>query len=542
MLRKSMFLSLIFIFSACSLIAPAPEPAVTPPVVAAVTETPVPLDLPTEEAPELPVTSTFTPAPVEVNLPDLTAQAFAIDTAEPISCMTPDTVFNYGVSVQVFNNGTADAGPFSISVGDEVQTLNGLSAQASEILFFGEAGSDPNPTVAVDINDEVVEESEDNNRSQEPLPIPTPPPMCTPTPQPAAPLSGFDVEFMMGGFAKPLYVTHAFDERLFVVQQTGQIMIIENGIKLDTPFLDISDRVNDSGNEQGLLGLAFHPDHQFNGRFFVNYTDANGSSVVSEFLITSDRNVAIPSSERKMMTVAQPFRNHNGGHIAFGGDGNLYIGLGDGGSQNDPENHAQNPNSLLGKILRIDVDNGDPYGIPADNPFVGNDAARNEIWSLGWRNPWRFSFDRLTQDMFVGDVGQNQIEEISYNPAAAGGLNYGWRIFEGTACYLDDCLTPNLVNPIGEYSHAGGHCSVTGGYVYRGSQQPALYGNYIFADYCSGTFWRLFPNGNGSWSQAEIGRVNFLVSSFGEDASGELYVVNQGGEIYRLVGPSNQTN
>jgi len=237
------------------------------------------------------------------------------------------------------------------------------------------------------------------------------------------------------------------------------------------------------------------------------------------------------------MKIGQPYPNHNGGQILFGPDGYLYIGMGDGGSQDDPQNLAQDRSSLLGAILRIDVDNGDPYGIPQDNPYVADESGRNEIWSIGWRNPWRISFDRATGDMFIADVGQNVWEEISFEAAdSGGGQNYGWRIFEADVCYLDDCSTPNLVPPIAQYNHDGRHCSVTGGYIYRGESYPELYGNYFFADYCSGVMWRLFPNGSGSWDMAEVGRADFLVSSFGEDANGELYVVNQrGGAIYQLA-------
>lgn len=376
---------------------------------------------------------------------------------------------------------------------------------------------------------------------EQPTPEPTAPPATAtaePTAIPATAVNQVNLQWVADGFTKPLGVTHAGDDRLFVIEQNGRIKILHEGNATAETFLNLESVVNSGGNEQGLLGLAFHPDYQNNGRFFLNYTHANGSTVIAEYLVSADNpNQADATSERVLMMIGQPFSNHNGGQIAFGADGYLYIGMGDGGSQNDPQNVAQDKSSLLGAILRIDVDNGDPYGIPQDNPYVGDDNGRNEIWSIGWRNPWRISFDRLTGDMFIADVGQNEWEEISYEAAGSlGGQNYGWRIFEGDACYLDDCSTPNLTPPIAQYNHNEGHCSVTGGYMYRGSDHPALYGNYFFADYCSGAMWRIFPNSAGTWDMAEVARTGFLVSSFGEDAQGEVYVVDQiGGSVYKLT-------
>ncbi|MCA9981605.1 MAG: PQQ-dependent sugar dehydrogenase, partial [Anaerolineales bacterium] len=331
----------------------------------------------------------------------------------------------------------------------------------------------------------------------------------------------------------------AGDERLFITQQHGVINIIQNGQVLPDPFLYIEQRVNSDGYEQGLLGLAFHPDYVNNGRFFVNYTRGDGATVIAEFAVDpANPNRALPESERVLLTIAQPYRNHNGGQLKFGPDGYLYIGTGDGGSADDPPNNGQRTDTLLGKMLRIDVnnDNGDPYAIPADNPFVADSAVRDEIWATGLRNPWRFSFDRETGDLYIADVGQNMWEEINFQPAAStGGENYGWRIFEASHCYLDDCSTPGLTPPIFEYNHEGGHCSVTGGYVYRGEAHPDLYGNYFLADYCSGQLWRMVQTENG-WNTAVINNVGFLVSSFGEDASGELYIIDQGaGAVYRLT-------
>lgn len=341
-----------------------------------------------------------------------------------------------------------------------------------------------------------------------------------------------ELEEVAGGFEKLVYLTHAGDDRLFVVVAPGLIYIIENGSVLSTPFLDITDRVKDSGSEQGLLSAVFHPDYANNSRFFVYYTGNGDSVFVSEF--SGDGNQANASKERILLTVAQPFRNHNGGQLKFGDDGYLYIGLGDGGSGGDPQNHGQSPKTLLGSILRIDVDNGEPYGIPADNPFVDNANAADEVWTFGWRNPWRFSFDRATGDMYIGDVGQNQWEEISFESAdSSGGANYGWNVYEASHCYLNDCesILPDAVPPILEYDHGAG-CSITGGYVYRGTALPTLNGNYLFADFCTGTVW-------ASIQPHEMQIVldsGLSISSFGEDAQGELYILHIGGTVYKIIG------
>lgn len=378
----------------------------------------------------------------------------------------------------------------------------------------------------------------------EPTSLPTDVPATEPTapPEPTAtavveqPVDGVQLQFVASGFFKPLGLTHAGDERLFVVEQHGLISIIQDGQRLSTPFLDIIDQVNSNANEQGLLGLAFHPNYAQNGYFYVNYNGADGETIISRFEVSDDPNTADAGSETVLLTIAQPYRNHNGGQIAFGPDGYLYIGMGDGGSQDDPQNNGQNPDALLGKILRIDVDGGEPYAIPADNPYVDDDRYRNEIWAMGLRNPWRFSFDRVTGDLYIADVGQNAWEEIDFQPAGVGGLNYGWRQFEASNCYLDGCVLQSHTLPVFEYNHSGGHCSVTGGYVYRGQAYPELSGNYFLADYCSGTMWRLFRNADGSWNNDQIGQTGFLVSSFGEDVNGELYVLSQAaGEVYQIV-------
>jgi glucose/arabinose dehydrogenase len=351
------------------------------------------------------------------------------------------------------------------------------------------------------------------------------------------------VPVVTDGLTRPLYVTHAGDDRLFIVEQPGLIRIIEDGVLLATPFFDIRDRVGSSSNEQGLLGLAFHPAYAEpgdpgQGVFFVDYTDKVGNTVVSQFSAMGDpdSNAADPTSEIVLLTQAQPYPNHNGGLLKFGPDNYLYIGLGDGGSAGDPINSGQRLDTWLGKILRIDVSKADgTYVIPPNNPFVGDEGALPEIWAYGVRNPWRFSFDQATGAMFMGDVGQNQWEEINYSPAGESGGNFGWKIMEAGHCYeAADCDQDGLVMPIFEYDHTQG-CSVTGGYVYRGDRFPALRGNYFFADYCLGTIWRLAPDGNGRWAPAMLLDSELVISSFGEDVNGELYVTDHArGAIYRL--------
>jgi len=340
------------------------------------------------------------------------------------------------------------------------------------------------------------------------------------------------------GFAKPLYLTHAHDQRLFVVQQAGQIMIIEGGVTRPTPFLDIKTRVGSNGNEQGLLSVAFHPNYQKNGLFYVNYTNLEGSTTIARYNVSADPNVADEISEQILLTIPQPYSNHNGGHILFGPDGYLYIGMGDGGAANDPHNNGQSLNTLLGKILRLDVDTGSPYGVPQDNPFITTAAARPEIWSFGWRNPWRMAFDAATGDLYVADVGQNQYEEVDVELAGSGGgQNYGWRLMEASHCFNPtscDPATLKVVMPIAEYPHSQG-CSVTGGYVYHGTQFPQLNGVYIYGDYCTGTLWGLRHEADGSWSQAELLASGKIISSFGLDAAGELYLIDhRNGEVWQV--------
>jgi len=342
------------------------------------------------------------------------------------------------------------------------------------------------------------------------------------------------------GLDRPVVVAHAGDGsgRLFIVQQGGEIRIFDGAQLLPVPFLDLSSSVS-SGSEQGLLGLAFHPSYETNGFLYVNLTDLAGDTQILRFTVSADANVADPGSAVPLLSVDQPFANHNGGQLAFGPDGKLWIGLGDGGSAGDPGNRAQSGTTLLGKILRIDVDQGLPYAIPQDNPFVSDPAVRDEIWALGLRNPWRFSFDRLTGDLFIADVGQNAWEEVSFEPATSGGgRNYGWRRMEGAHCFnpASNCNDGSLVLPVLEYSHALG-CSITGGYRYRGTGMPEHFGTYFFGDFCSGRIWGGIENAEtGAWAPTELLDSDLLISTFGEDEQGELYVADLEGTVYRLHG------
>jgi glucose/arabinose dehydrogenase len=348
-----------------------------------------------------------------------------------------------------------------------------------------------------------------------------------------------DLQPAVEGLEAPVLVTVAGDAgRLFVVEQPGRIRVVRDGDLLPLPFLDIVDAVA-YGGEQGLLGLAFHPAFASNGRFFVNYTDAAGDTVVSEFTVEDgDPDRADPTSERVLLRIDQPFANHNGGALAFGPDGYLYVATGDGGSAGDPMDHGQRLDTLLGKLLRIDVDGARPYGIPRDNPFVGVDGTRPEIWAFGLRNPWRFSFDPETGDVWIGDVGQGASEEIDHAPGNEGGLNFGWRVMEGRTCFVPatDCDRSGLTLPVAVYDHSLG-CSVTGGFVYRGERWQELRGAYLFADYCSGTIWGLDAAARDPSISVllESGRT---ISSFGQDEAGELYVTDHvGGEVLEIVAP-----
>jgi hypothetical protein len=343
---------------------------------------------------------------------------------------------------------------------------------------------------------------------------------------------------LASGLSQPVFLASAPGDptRLFVVEKTGTVRILRNDTLLPTPFVNVGTLVS-RGSEQGLLSIAFHPDYAANGYVFLSYTDTLGASKVMRYQ-ASGPEALNPASAVEILSVAQPYTNHNGGLIAFGPDGMLYVGLGDGGSGGDPQGNGQNTATLLGAILRLDVDGAAPYAIPPDNPFVGAAGARGEIWVYGLRNPWRFSFDRVTGDLYIGDVGQNAREEVDVQPAGSpGGENYGWNVMEGSACYdAATCETQGLVLPVAEYTHGEG-CSITGGYVYRGTAVAALQGRYLFADYCRG--WvRSFTYVTGvatdarDWPDLSPGSQ---VTSFGEDGSGELYVMTQGGDLYRMV-------
>ena len=331
----------------------------------------------------------------------------------------------------------------------------------------------------------------------------------------------------VSGLQSPVDLQVDGSGRLFVIEKVGRIRIIQNGQLLASPFLDISENVESSGSEQGLLGLAFHPRYQENGRFFVNYTDNNGDTVIARFQVSGVPNIADRDSEVKLLGVSQPFPNHNGGVLVFGPDGYLYAGLGDGGAAGDPFGNAQKTNNLLGKVLRLDVDSAEPYAVPADNPFG------NEIWIYGLRNPWRISFDKLTGDLYIGDVGQNDWEEIDFLAAGSpGGTNFGWDFREGAHDYEGNG-PDGLIDPVAEYSHPEGGCSVTGGYVYRGSM-PEWNGIYLYGDYCTGLIWGLIHM-NNSWQSQLLFDMQDTITSFGQDETGEIYLLSDNGGIYRLV-------
>jgi glucose/arabinose dehydrogenase len=363
-----------------------------------------------------------------------------------------------------------------------------------------------------------------------------------PPPEPPPPDGPVPVALQeVAGVVFPLYLTSPpGDSRLFIVEKGGAIRIVKDGSLLPSPFLDLSSKVS-GGPEQGLLGLAFDPGYATNGRFIVHYTDVSGNTTLSAYRVSAtDPDQADPATETILLTVEQPFPNHNGGQILFGPDGMLYLGLGDGGSGGDPGGRGQSLADLLGDILRLDVSSGTSYTVPPDNPFVGQTGPRPEVWSYGLRNPWRFSFDAATGDLYIGDVGQNVWEEVDVVAAAAGagrGANFGWNVTEGRHCYASPgCDTSQFTMPVLEYSHAQG-CSISGGYVYRGAAIPALQGHYFYADFCSG--WvRSFRMQDGQavepyqWPTLAPGGS---VTSFGQDAAGELYIMIAEGRVFRIV-------
>lgn len=386
---------------------------------------------------------------------------------------------------------------------------------------------------------------------------PADPPAATPTPdQPpiAAPFQPERVRLtftpVITGLDQPVFVTHAGDGsgRLFVVERRGLIWVHAPGGTTETqPFLDIRDRVSAASQEQGLLGLAFDPAFAQTGAFFVNYTDERGDTTLARFqVMPADPGQADPASEQILLTMDQPAGNHNGGMVTFGPDGMLYMGTGDGGAANDRYGNGQNPATLLGKMLRLDVTSAPgSYVIPADNPWIdtqwnGQDV-RDEVWAVGLRNPWRYSFDRQTGDLWIGDVGQNVYEEIHFVTAGSpGALNFGWPLMEGTHCFpaTAACDPTGLEIPVADYQHGADGCSVTGGYVYRGQQFPALNGVYLYSDYCSGNIWAIYPAAaaeSGGWTNSLLTKSQHTVSSFGEDEAGELYLTDlAAGTVYRL--------
>jgi hypothetical protein len=339
-----------------------------------------------------------------------------------------------------------------------------------------------------------------------------------------------------GGLTNPLYLTvPPGDNRLFVVEQEGRIRVIRDNTLLDQPFLDIANAVNFIG-EGGLLGLAFSPDYETTGHFWINYTDRDDyATVIERYTVSADPDMADPTSARLVLRVDQPTTSHNGGQLTFGPDGMLYVGMGDGGEYEDPDGHAQNASTLLGGLLRIDVRSADPYAIPADNPFHSSVDGRPEVWAIGLRNPWRFSFDAVAGSLFVTDVGQHMWEEINAVPASAPAVNYGWSLMEGTHCFNAVVCDPeDMAQPVHEYPHSVG-CSIIGGYVYRGEVLTGLQGHYFYGDYCQGWVRSLrVENGvatdHRDWNLGHIGHI----LSFGQDAAGELYVVSTLGSVYRI--------
>ncbi|MDP9205307.1 MAG: PQQ-dependent sugar dehydrogenase [Gemmatimonadota bacterium] len=349
------------------------------------------------------------------------------------------------------------------------------------------------------------------------------------------------VEQVASGLDQPVYLTApASDPRLFIVEQPGRIRIVENGRLLDKPFLDIVSKVR-SGGEQGLLSVAFHPQYRPNGFLFVNYTDRNGDTRIERYTVSTDRNVADPRSAKLILSIDQRYSNHQGGLNLFGPDGMLYIGMGDGGSQGDPHGNGQNRNVLLGKLLRLNVDRGDPYLVPAANPYVKG-GGKGEVWAIGLRNPWRFAFDRFSGLLYIADVGQDRYEEIDVVPMSIAGVNYGWKIMEGPSCNgSSGCNQTGLQRPALSYSHESSACSVIGGFVYHGQKIPEITGQYFYSDYCN-SWLRSFGFAGGRVTDQHewpVGRLGSVVS-FGEDSQGELYICTSSGRVYRIIKSSGK--
>lgn len=422
------------------------------------------------------------------------------------------------------------------SLMEESETTSNDAQESPPTMTAGGESTEPLAMVTPTDDEQVQATAQDQPLTSTQI-APTPAPVET-TPPPNAPVTSISLDLVTEGFEQPTYLTHATDERLFITEQSGRIWIILDGQKSSEPFLDIRQQVGSAALEQGLLSVAFHPNYSANGYFYVNYTDRAGDTVIARYQVSeANTNRADEESEMVVLAVNQPYANHNGGQIQFGPDGYLYIGMGDGGSAGDPGNNGQNPATLLGSMLRIDVDGPEPYSIPPDNPFTANNSARDETWATGLRNPWRFSFDRLNGDMYIADVGQNQWEEVNFQSFLdPGGANYGWKDLEGNHCYASEpCDTFGLVLPVTEYSQIEGGCSVTGGYIYQGTAYPSLKGNYFFGDYCSGIVWSLFRLPDGSWQTTKLTQIRANIASFGEDAAGEIYILDHfNGAIYQI--------
>lgn len=363
----------------------------------------------------------------------------------------------------------------------------------------------------------------------------------TPTPAPRFP-PDIAIEPLVDAQTLITSLTHSGDGsgRLFLTTRSGQILIIQNGRLKSQPFLDLTALVDSKSIEQGLLGLAFDPEYALTGEFYVYYTsiEPDNDTFVGRYRVSDDPDRADPGSVEPLLIVDQPANNHNGGHLVFGPDGTLYIGLGDGGPGNDPRKFAQNPMSLLGKILRLAVRGEDPYAIPPDNPYAGSEVVRQEIWASGMRNPWSFSFDRATGDFYMGDVGQEKYEELNFLPAPlAGGANFGWNVLEGLHCFspAEGCSTDGLTPPIYTYEHGDAGCSIIGGSVYRGSAYPELIGTYFFGDFCTGVIRGAQRDPRGVWEIVDLLDTDLAIAAFGEDEVGELYVLDLQGKVFRIT-------
>ena len=389
----------------------------------------------------------------------------------------------------------------------------------------------PSPTATLEAEELSTAPAESSPVDSTPADIPTEAALSFPYPTSFPDPAKYEWQLITDGLSRPVGVTNAGDGsgRLFVLEQEGLIRIVQDYELLEEPFLDIRDRVGSSANEQGLLGMAFHPGYPENGTFYVNYTDGDGGTVIARFRVSADPSRADPASEVRLLQISQPYGNHNGGALAFGPDGYLYIGTGDGGSGGDPQGNGQSLDTLLGKILRLDVDNGVPYAVPADN-------LEGEIWAYGLRNPWRFSFDRLTGDLYIGDVGQSTWEEIDFWPAGnPGGANFGWNFREGAHPFAGSPpVGLDLIDPVVEYDHNLG-ISVTGGVVYRGAALPGYNGIYLYGDYGSGRVWGLFPDLDDGWKNQILFESGANITSFGEDEDGEVYLVDHKGFVFKLV-------